>query len=108
MQSVYVLAFITAKRGKRDEVLRHILAVESTVRKEKGCIEYQTTIDFEGDGAAQFKLGNDTFVVIEKWACIEDLDLHRASPHMADFGKKVKDLVEKRIIHVTTLPQNSI
>ena len=104
MKPVYVLAFITAKSGKRSDVLRHILAVEPAVRAETGCIEYQTTIDPADDGASPAPMGEDTFVVVEKWACMADLEAHRVSPHMADFGQKVKDLVASRTIHITVAP----
>ena len=104
MKSVYVLAYITALPGKRSAVLRHILDVEPTVRAETGCIEYQATIDLTGDGGAPDQMGEDTFVVVEQWACLADLEAHRLSPHMADFGRRVKDLILKRVIHVTSAP----
>ena len=42
---VHVIAVITAKSGKREEVLRHFRANVPAVRAEKGCIEYGAAID---------------------------------------------------------------
>ena len=36
---IHVIAIITAKPGKRDEILRHFRANVPAVRAEKGCIE---------------------------------------------------------------------
>lgn len=97
---IHVLAIITAKPGKRDEILGHFRANMPAVRAERGCIEYGPAIDAEGAGAIQAKLGPDTFVVIEKWESLEALKAHAASPHMAAYAAKVKDLIASRVIHV--------
>lgn len=97
---IHVLAIITAKPGKRDEILRHFRANMPAVRAEQGCIEYGPAIDAEGVGAIQTELGPDTFVVIEKWESLEALKAHAAAPHMAAYAAKVKDLIASRVIHV--------
>jgi quinol monooxygenase YgiN len=97
---IHVLAIITAKPGKRDEVLGHFRANMPAVHAEKGCIEYGPAIDAEGVGGFQAKLGPDTFVVIEKWASLEDLKAHAAAPHMAAYAAKTKELLASRVIHV--------
>jgi quinol monooxygenase YgiN len=45
-------------------------------------------------------MGEDTFVVIEKWASLDALKAHAASPHMAAYGAKTKEMIASRIIHV--------
>jgi quinol monooxygenase YgiN len=97
---IHVLAIITAKPGKRDEVLGHFRANMPAVHAEKGCIEYGPAVDAEGVGAFQAKLGPDAFVVIEKWASLEDLKAHAAAPHMAAYAAKTKELLASRVIHV--------
>ena len=94
---IHVLAIITTKPGKREEVLAMFRANMPAVHAEAGCIEYGPVIDADFPGA---KFGNDTFVVVEKWESAEHLKAHAASPHMAAYGAKTKELLEKREIHV--------
>jgi quinol monooxygenase YgiN len=97
---VHVLAVITAKPGKRDEVLRHFRANVPAVRAEKGCIEYGAAVDAEAALPVQTKYGADTFVVVEKWESMDALKAHAAAPHMAAYGAKTKELLASRVIHI--------
>jgi len=94
---IHVLAIITTKPGMREKVLEHFRANMPAVHAEAGCIEYGPAVDADFPGA---KYGEDTFVVIEKWESPEALKAHAASPHMAAYGAKTRDLLEKREIHV--------
>ena len=100
MQTVHVLAIITAKTGMRDKILEAFRANVPAVHAEKGCIEYGATIDAEGVGSLQTKLGEDTFVVVEKWKSLDALKAHAAAPHMAAYAAKTKDMLASRVIHV--------
>ena len=62
MAMVHVIAVITAKAGKREEILEAFRANVPAVHAEDGCIEYGATIDAEGVGSFQTKYGDDTFV----------------------------------------------
>jgi quinol monooxygenase YgiN len=97
---IHVLALITTKPGKREEVLDAFRANVPAVHGEEGCIEYGAAIDTEGVGPFQTQLGPDTFVVVEKWADVEALKAHAAAPHMAAYAAKTKDLLASRVIHV--------
>jgi quinol monooxygenase YgiN len=97
---IHVVAVITAKPGRRDAVLEAFRANVPAVRAEAGCIEYGAAVDTDGLGSFQAKLGPDTFVVIEKWASVDALKAHGASPHMAAYGAATKDWVASRLIHV--------
>ena len=97
---IHVLAFITTKRGLRDEVLSIFRANMPAVHAEKGCIEYGPAVDAEGMGGFQTALGPDSFVVIEKWESLDALKAHAAAPHMAAYGAKTRDMLAKRVIHV--------
>jgi len=69
MSNVRVVAVITAKPGKRAEVLAAFNANVPNVHAEDGCIEYGANVDAAGASfAAAF--GEDTFVVIETWASL--------------------------------------
>ncbi|MBS0540121.1 MAG: antibiotic biosynthesis monooxygenase [Proteobacteria bacterium] len=95
---IHVIAIITAKPGKRDEVLKNFKANVPAVHAEKGCIEYGATVDTDGGPFAKF--GADTFVVIEKWESMDHLKAHAAAPHMKAYAEKNKDLLANRAVHV--------
>ncbi len=94
---IHVVAIITAKPGQRETILAAFRANMPAVHAEKGCIEYGPAIDAEGSPA---KFGVDTFVVIEKWETAEALKAHAASPHMAAYAAKTRELIASRVIHV--------
>ena len=97
---IHVLAIITTKPGMREKVLEHFHANMPAVHAEQGCIEYGPAADAEGIGPFQTKFGADTFVVIEKWDSPEALKAHAASPHMAAYGAKTREMIASRVIHV--------
>ena len=100
MSMVHVLAMITAKPGKRAEILAAFNANVPAVHAEDGCIEYGAAVDAEGVGPFQTKMGEDTFVVIEKWASLDALMAHAGSAHMKAYAGKTKDLIANRAVHV--------
>lgn len=100
MSIVHVIAVITAKPGRRAEVLEAFQANVPNVHAEEGCIEYVATVDAEGAGDVQTEFGEDTFVVVEKWASLDALKAHAAAPHMAAYAAKTRDLIANRVIHV--------
>jgi quinol monooxygenase YgiN len=97
---IHVIAVITAKPGKRDEVLKHFRANVPAVRAEKGCIEYGAAVDADPALPVQTKYGADTFLVVEKWESMDALKAHAAAPHMAAYGAKTKELLASRVIHI--------
>jgi len=97
---IHVVAVVTAKPGKRGEILQHFHANIPAVRAEKGCIEYGPAVDAENALGFQTRVGPDTFLVIEKWESMEALKAHAAAPHMAAYGAKVKDMIASRVIHI--------
>ena len=97
---IHVIAIITAKPGKREEILRHFRANVPAVRAEKGCIEYGAAVDAENALKFQTKWGPDTFLVVEKWDSMEALQAHVAAPHMAAYGAKTKELLASRVIRI--------
>ena len=97
---VHVLAFITTKPGMRANVLTAFNANVPAVHAEDGCIEYGAVIDVDGAGPIQTAVGADSFVVVEKWQSLDHLKAHAASPHMAAYAAKVKDMLAERTIHV--------
>ncbi len=100
MSMVHVVAVITAKPGLREEVPGLFRANVPAVKEEDGCIEYGATVDADGVGGFQTRFGDDTFVVIEKWASLDHLKAHAVSDHMKAYGAKTKDMLADRVIHV--------
>src|SRR5271154_3307089 len=97
---IRVIAILTAKPGRRDDILALFKANAPAVLQEKGCLEYGPVIDAEGGGPNQTKFGPETFVVIETWESLEALDAHRVAPHMAASGGPAKDFCASRTVHV--------
>jgi quinol monooxygenase YgiN len=97
---IHVIAVITAKPGERGSILDAFHANMLAVHAEDGCVEYGPATDADGVGPFQTRYGDDTFVVIEKWASLDHLKAHAASPHMQAYGAKTKDLIASRVIHV--------
>ena len=97
---IHVVAVVTAKPGRREEILKHFRANVPAVKAEKGCIEYGPAVDAENALGFQAKVGADTFLVIEKWESMEALKAHAAAPHMAAYAGKVKDMIASRVIHI--------
>jgi quinol monooxygenase YgiN len=94
---IHVVAIITAKPGMRDAILKEFRANMPAVHAEAGCIEYGPAVDTANSPA---KYGEDTFLVIEKWETPDHLKAHAASPHMAAYGAKTRDMIASRVIHI--------
>ena len=98
---IHVIASIKVKPGKRDILLEHLKSNIPNVNKEKGCIEYNSTIDVD------YQMDNQTFdenmvTIIEKWENFDTLKNHMLAPHMLSYRKKVKDLVENTSLKILT------
>ena len=99
---IHVIAVITTKPEQRDTVLAAFKANIPAVHAEQGCIEYRPVVDATGAGPIQTEMGVDTFMVIEKWETMADLEAHANSAHMAAYAAKVKDVIAERAVHVLT------
>jgi quinol monooxygenase YgiN len=97
---IRVVALITAKPGMREKVLTEFHANVPNVLAENGCIEYGPVVDAQNAGAIQTPIGEDTFMVVEKWETMEALAAHAKAPHMAAYAAKVKDMLANRVVHV--------
>jgi quinol monooxygenase YgiN len=100
METVHVVAAITAKPGRRAELLAAFKANVPNVHAEDGCIEYVATVDTPDGHSAQTAFGEDTFVVVEKWASLDALKAHAAAPHMAAYAARTRELIANRVVHV--------
>lgn len=99
---IHVIAVISAKPGMRDAILQAFRANVPACKAEQGCIEYGAAVDLEDGPGFQKKYGADTFLVVEKWASLDALKAHAASPHMAAYAAKTKDMIANRAVHIMT------
>jgi quinol monooxygenase YgiN len=97
---IHVFAIVTALPGQRQALLDAFRANMPAVHAEDGCIEYQPVIDTPDMGRMQAPIGEDSFAVVEKWASLEALKAHAASPHMAAYAAHTKPLIASRVIHI--------
>ena len=97
---IHVVAIITTQPGQRAKVLEAFKANTPAVLAEAGCIEYTATIDAAGMPIGPGTAGEDTFIVVEKWADLPALQAHAVAPHMKAYGAATKELLVSRKIHV--------
>ena len=97
---IHVVAVLTAKPGKREEILKHFRANVPAVRAEQGCIEYGAAVDADTGLKFQTPWGADTFLVIEKWDSVAALEVHAKAPHMAAYAAKTKDMIANRAVYI--------
>lgn len=97
---ISVFAIMTAKAGKRLEVLELARANLANVRAESGCHEYRLVTDVENASPLQTPLGQDSFAFIEKWESLPALGAHLETPHMKAYFEKTADLMADQVIHV--------
>lgn len=96
---INVIASVQVKEGLVSQFIELFKSNVPNVLAEKGCVEYMPTVDIP-TGLPPQELDSNVVTIIEKWDSIEDLQAHLASPHMQEFQKKEKDLVEKLSLKV--------
>jgi quinol monooxygenase YgiN len=79
-----VVAEITAKPGKEDELRQMLLGLIEPTRKEEGCVQYDLHVSTDHPGQ---------FVFYENWTSRDVLDRHLASEHLKAFIAVMDDLL---------------
>lgn len=97
---ISVFAVMTAKVGKKQQILEIARANLAAVRAEQGCHEYRLVEDVRQAGSFQKELGEYSFAFIEQWENMAALEAHLATPHMQVYGEKTKDLLDDSAIYV--------
>ena len=97
---IHVIAFLHLHPGRRAEFLATLHALVPLVRAEAGCLEYTPVADHAPFMGFQSPVGDDTVLVVEKWASPAALDAHISAPHMKAWGKQVEGMMSGRTIHV--------
>jgi len=91
---INVIASVHVKEGLLLDFIMLFKSNIPNVLAEKGCIEYTPMIDIP-TGLPPQELNNNGVTVIEKWNSLDDLQAHLSAPHMIEFRKKEKDLVDR-------------
>ncbi len=97
---IHVIATVEVKPGKRDALLEEFRKNVPNVRAEKGCIEYGPTLDAKTDIKAQIAYRENVVTIVERWENLEALKAHLATPHMASYRERTKDLVVKVALQI--------
>ncbi len=97
---IHVVATITLHAGERQKYLKILKANAPLVLAEAGCRGYAPCIDVATGLPAQAPLRPDVVIIVEAWDDLEALKTHLAAPHMAEYRKKVKDLVRSVSLQV--------
>jgi quinol monooxygenase YgiN len=71
-----VVAEITAKPGKAEELQRTLLGLIDPTRREEGCVQYDLHVSTDDPAR---------FVFYENWTSRDMLDRHLASEHLKAF-----------------------
>ena len=90
---IHVIASVRVKPGRLDDFIQLLKSIAPTVRREKGCIRYIPTVDI-ASGLPPQVLDANLVMLIETWESLDALRNHLATPHMAAFFEKRKDMVE--------------
>ena len=97
---ICVIATIEVAEGRREEFLEEFRKIVPVVREETGCIEYAPMVDIPTEIDAQAEPVESVVFVIEKWESVDALEAHLVAPHMLDYRKRVKDLVNGAEIRI--------
>jgi quinol monooxygenase YgiN len=96
---INVIASIQTKKGQLSEFIKIFKSNIPKVLEEKGCIEYVPTIDVP-TGLPPQELNPNVVTIIEKWDSVDDLMAHLSAPHMLEYKKKTKNLVDKMYVKI--------
>ncbi len=85
-KSIRVLAFMEAKEGKGQELVKHVLSIVAPTRKEEGNISFVPCISLDN---------SNQIMVDEIWTSKEALDNHFNTDHMKDVSPKIEPILTK-------------
>ena len=80
---IVIAGTITIDPAKRDVAIAAMRDLMTETRKEKGCVTYVMSGDFEDAGCIR---------LFEEWESQEALNAHVKAPHMAKFQAQIPNL----------------
>jgi quinol monooxygenase YgiN len=99
---IYVIATIECNEGCREDFLEIFRKNIPNVKAEKGCLQYEPTVDIDSGLPVQGGVREDVATVVESWESLDALHEHFKAPHMLTYREAVKDLVKEVRIQVVT------
>jgi quinol monooxygenase YgiN len=96
---IHVIASIYVKEKSLSEYLSIFKSNVTNVLQEEGCISYVPALDTPANLPPQL-LEPQVVTILEAWESVEALHAHLQTPHMKEYNKKTKDMVEKVVIKV--------
>jgi quinol monooxygenase YgiN len=82
-----VIGRVRCDPERREELVALLERMQDDSRREDGCIRYGFFAAVEDEYS---------FVAVEEWADREALDRHFAQPHLAEFTKKLLEIISER------------
>jgi quinol monooxygenase YgiN len=97
---IHVIATVLIKPGKMAEALEIYRPFTSQVLTEKGCLQYQPSLDLDL-GLATQRLDPNRITVIERWENIAAFRAHLNAPHVLDYRAAIQELLQEITVTVT-------
>lgn len=97
---VHVFAIYQAHPGMRPKVFEFLRANTPAVRDEPGCLDYFASVDALDAPGLQAPMGDDGFIVYERWADMDAFRAHAQAPHVATYRDNTRALIASRTVHV--------
>jgi len=88
---IHVIATIHTAADRRVDLVNAFEDLVPLVRAERGCIEYEPTLDLSTPISSAPRA--DVVTVVEKWESVEALKDHLVAPHMIAYKQKVADII---------------
>jgi quinol monooxygenase YgiN len=85
---IIVTATITAKHGKRDEIIIKSQDLIESTRLESGCNSYNLYASIEDE---------DKLLMLEQWDNLEVLESHMLTEHFKAYGAAIEDIIARKL-----------
>jgi quinol monooxygenase YgiN len=82
-----VIGRVRCDSDNREELVAQLKRMQDDSRREQGCLRYGFFAAVEDE---------DSFVAVEEWEDREALDRHFEQPHLAEFARRLLELVSER------------
>lgn len=97
---IYVIAAVDCKDNCKESYLDVLRQNVPNVKAEKGCLQYEPTIDVDSGIDMQGGVRKNVVTIVEAWEDIAALHNHLKAPHMLAYREKAKDLINQVTIQV--------
>jgi quinol monooxygenase YgiN len=97
---ICVIATIEVVEGRREDFLSEFRKVVPKVLAEAGCLEYAPMVDVPTGIGRQLPARPHVVTILEKWESIEALEAHLIAPHMIEYRKAVKNLLQGTALRI--------